>query len=109
MPRDKVLRLDQLRNKVAGQLEVEGKSHDVLQMDFATHHDFAAAAEGSADGVEALRTTVQKVVPTLDAETIDRLNMDQAQAIIAFSGAGIEAVERLFPNAVRPESETSPA
>jgi hypothetical protein len=103
-----VLRIEELRNRVAGQMEVAGELHDVLQMDFETHHDLNVA-DGTANGIDALRVAVQKVVPSLAAETVARFNLDQAQAILTLSGAGITGVERMFPNAIGPESSTSPA
>lgn len=108
----KILRIKNLRDIVAGEVEVERpdgsvEKHNVLQMDFDAHQALAAA-EGSAESITVLREIVQKVVPTLAAETVGTFNPDTAQAILTLSGAGIDAVEKLFPNAVSPEPPTSP-
>jgi hypothetical protein len=105
----KILRIADLRAAIAGRMEDTASApHDVLQMDFETHHDLKSA-EGSADAIDVLRAAVRKVVPTLSDDEIAKYNMKQAEAILMLSGAGIAAVERLFPNAVRPESLISPA
>lgn len=105
----KVLYLDELRNRVAGQFDLDGKKHDVLQIDFETHQRLTAS-DGTADSLAAIRESVRKVAPTLTEEQLLGMNLDMAQAVLTLSGAGIAAVEVMFPNAVRPESSsTSPA
>lgn len=103
----KVLRLDTLANKVAGQVDVGGKLHDVLQLSLRRQQRILAPKEG--DDIDAVLENVRVAVPTLSDGEIDGLNFDQTQAILALSSANIDAVERLFPNAVSPEqAPTSP-
>ena len=108
MSSKKVLKLNALRNPVAGQIELaDGSVHDVLTMDFGTHHSLESA--DAKDSVSAVREAVRKVVPSLTDQEVDALQIEEGQAIMTLSGAGIEAVEKMFPNAVRPEGQTSPA
>jgi hypothetical protein len=105
----KILSIAELRKRTAGEMEFEdGERHDVLQMDFETHQRLSAV-DDSPDSFAVLRDVVRKVVPSLRDEQIMGLTPEIAQAILTMSGAGIAAVERLFPNAVRPEGQTSPA
>lgn len=102
----KKVRLDAIRAPVLGVVVFEGTDHEVRQMNFETHHLLESVRE-SGD-VAGLRQAVASVVPTLTAEQVGRLNFDQAEAILSIAGGNIAKVEQLFPNAVSPETPTSP-
>lgn len=106
----KILRLTDLQAKIVGQVEgPTGVVHDVRPLTFDTHQRLATA-EGSENSMTELQACVRAVVPTMTPEEIGQLTTESAQAILMLAGAGIEAVERMFPNAVRPETpSTSPA
>lgn len=102
----KILRIDVLRARVVGQIDLDGAKHDVRPMTFAAHALLASAEDKNS--IAAMREAVHLVVPTLTGEQLDALDADIGKAILTLAGAGIEAVEQAFPNAVSPESPTSP-
>ena len=106
----KILRIAEIQSSVVGQMEWPvGTIHDVRPLTFDTHQRLQHA-ESSADSLSELRACVAEVVPTMATEDLGRLAATSAQAILMLAGAGIEAVEKMFPNAVRPETpSTSPA
>lgn len=106
----KILRVAEIQATVVGRVEgPTGVLHDVLPLTFDTHQRLAAA-EGSANSLAELRACVESVVPTMSAAEVGGLTAQSAEAILMLAGAGIEAVEKMFPNAVRPETPpTSPA
>lgn len=101
----KIVRLAELRGIIVGQIEDNsGVTHDVLNnLDFDEHQRLKES-ETNGDGVIAMRDAVKRVVPTLSDKEIGTINSEQAQAILMLAGAGLAAVERLFPNAVRSET-----
>lgn len=110
MTTTKILRIAEIQAALAGQVEgPTGTIHDVRPLTFDTHQRLTAA-DGSGDSVAELRACVEAVVPTMTAAEVGGLTSASAQAILMLAGAGIEAVEKMFPNAVRPAtSSTSPA
>lgn len=100
----KVVRLAPLRDLVAGQIEDNsGKVHDVRQLDFDENQRLAEA-DGTANGITAIRNAVKRVVPTMSDAEIGTLTTDQAQVILTLAGAGMQAVEKLFPNVLGSET-----
>lgn len=106
----KMLTIDTLRRRVVDTITVDGKRHDVLALDFATHEMLEKSETLSpGEGVAAVRRAVKYVVPTLTDEEIGRLEVDHAQQILMLANSNVEVVEKMFPNAVRPETtSTSP-
>lgn len=95
----KKLRIAELCNSVAGTMEdLAGQDHNVLQLDLETQQ----AIEQGDGSMETVRAAVKKAVPTLPDGEIGKYTFDQLQAILMMAGAGIDAVEKAFPNAVRP-------
>lgn len=106
MSQKKILRIDVLRSRIVGEIEIDGASHNVKPMTFAAHQTLEGADDRSS--IAAMRDAVRLVVPTLSDEQLASLDADIGKAILTLAGAGIEAVEALFPNAVSPEGPTSP-
>jgi hypothetical protein len=106
----KILRVAEIQAEVVGQMESHtGAVHDVRPLTFDTYQRLTAA-DATANSLLELRACVEAVVPTLTTEEVGQLTAASAQAILTLAGAGIEAVEAMFPNAVRPETpSTSPA
>lgn len=106
----KILRVAEIQAASVGQVEgPTGVVHDVRPLTFDTHQRLAAA-EGAANSLAELRACVEAVVPTMSAAEVGGLTSASAEAILMLAGAGIEAVEKMFPNAMRPETPpTSPA
>lgn len=109
MAETKVFDIDRLRNRLAGRIKVDGVEHDVLQVKGGTYQSLRAAAPGEA--MERVYRAVAEVCPSLTAEQVSALNLDQANAIIGIAGLGVEAVEKLYPNEESPAAaavSTSP-
>ena len=106
----KILRIDALKNTVAGVLEIDGAEHNVLQPTLRAQQVVLALQESAtSENLAELLKAVRQVVPSLSDEQFESLNTDQALAIMTLAGGNIEAVEKAFPNAVGPESNsTSP-
>ncbi len=103
----KVFDIDRLQNAVAGTIKVDGVPHAVLQITGAQQQSFRAARAGEAG--ERMYEIVAACVPTLTHERVLAFNRDQVAAIFGVSGAGVAAVEALFPpNVESPATSTSP-
>lgn len=111
MSSKKVLRIAELRNAVAGQIEDStGRLHDVRQIDLETYQAFKNPPDG-VDEFEYIFEVAKKLVPSLPLEELQSLGLEAARAITMMAGGGIDLVEAQFPNAVRPATavSTSPA
>lgn len=101
------LRFESVRRRVAGEIEIDGCIHPVLQMDVATQETLEKPDPG--DGLKVAREAVRKLVPSITNEDLGVLYFDDLEKILMLAGAGLEAVEKAFPNASGPEGQTSPA
>lgn len=104
----KVVNLDRLNNAVAGRVEVDKVKYDVLKATGRTIQSIRAAR--GAESSMAMFEAVRKCIPTLpDGREFD-FHMEQATIVFGIATAGVEAVEAMFPNVLRPEKDpTSPA
>ena len=100
-----VVSISTARKKIMGPIMVDGVEHDVRQLDFGTNHRIGEA-EGSARYLDVIRDAVRTVCPTLSVEQVDAMGLDEGQVILLYAGAGIEAVEKMFPNVVSPGTVT---
>lgn len=107
----KILRLDLIESPIAGTMELaNGDRHDVLQPTVRQQQVLVAVEQnpGAADFLEMYRV-VRELVPTLTDDQFGALSNEQVTAIVTMASGNIEAVEKLFPNAVSPETvPTSP-
>lgn len=105
----KVLRARDLRDVVAGEYEDnDGYTHVVRSMDFDTFQALQSKPD-DVDDFAHLKGIVRQLVPTLSESELGKVTFDGAKAITTLASVGIEAVEALYPNAVGPASQTSPA
>jgi hypothetical protein len=110
-----VLRVAELRNAVAGQMQdFAGNVHDILSITHEQHQGLMATHVANPDAptpdeMTRVRRLVEQLVPTLSKEEILKYNLEICKAITATATAGIKAVESAYPNAVGPASMTSPA
>ncbi len=103
----KVFDVDRLGATVAGYITVNKRRHDVLQIKGRQQQSLRSAT--GRQYTERLYQVVAEVAPTLTPEEVGELNVDQANAIMGVSGAGVEAIEALYPpNADSPATPTSP-
>ena len=100
-----VVSITTAKKKVIGQMEVDGVMYDVFQLNFDQSQRIDAA-EG-AEVLPTIHTIITEVMPMLPATTLGQVSIDDGKVIIAFAGAGVRAVEAMFPNAVKPEDPTS--
>lgn len=103
---NKVISISTAKKKVMGTIVVDGVEHEVLQLDFGTNQALMHS-DGTSAYLGAIRDAIATICPTLSPETIDRLGLDDGQVILLYAGAGVKAVEAMFPNAVSPETQTS--
>ena len=103
----KIVSISTAKKKIMGTINVDGVDHEVHQLDFDTNQ-MLEETEGTAKYIGAIRLAAAKVCPTLSAETIGQLGIDDGTAIVLFAGGGVRAVEVMFPNVVSPETPTSP-
>jgi hypothetical protein len=94
------------RRKIMGTIEVNGVKHEVHQLTFGINQSINAA-EGTARALVAVQDAVREVCPTLPEETLAAMSLDDGQVVLLFAGAGVRAVEAMFPNAVSPETPIS--
>ncbi len=103
---EKILDLGQIRNR-SGRVRLEdGTQHDVFPTKGRTYRGLRAATKEEA--VDKVYAAAKECIPSATAEQIDELTLEQANAVLAIAGAGIAAVEALYPNAVSPATSTSP-
>ena len=89
--------------KPAGVVTIDGAEYPVLKMN-GYQYDRAGRLQSKTEAYELVAELIPSLAPNHLA-----LDQDQCAAIIALSGDGIAAVERLFPkNAPSPEGPTSP-
>lgn len=90
---------------VAGIIKVKDISYDVLKFNGLQYQQVQLMSNNTP--VSEMYDLVAAVVPSLpDSErmTFDR---DMCGLVLMMAGQGVEAVERLFPNAPSPETSTS--
>lgn len=109
----KILRLDRIQHPVAGQFQLEpnGTIHDVLQPTVSGQQALVAIeSDPSAKReIAELHALVRALVPSLTDEEFGKLTDPQITAIVTLASSNIDIVEKLFPNAVSPETDpTSP-
>lgn len=99
--------IEELRNPVAGVIEVNGEPYNVLK--FRGHQYQEAASFDGETSMMRFYELVAKVVPSLPWDAVLEFDAAQCAALLVMAGQGIAAVERLFPNAVSPDGgSTSP-
>jgi hypothetical protein len=103
----KVIAISTARKKVMGQIDVDGVLTDVHQLDFGTMQ-MLEAAEATSNYLSAVRDAVVALCPSLSAEQVSNMGLDDGRMIVLYAGGGVRAVEAMFPNAVSPETPTSP-
>lgn len=107
----KILRLDLIESPVAGQFSLgDGKEHDVRQPNIRQQQILVAIEQApSAEGLLEMQAVVRQLVPSLSDEQFGSLSNEQLQAIVTLASSNIDVVEKMFPNAVSPETaQTSP-
>lgn len=112
----KVLNVDKLAGKEGRELVISGKTHKVNGMTVGSFVEGILAAEELAKSdslvaqVNATITMILRSVPTLERETLEGLELEQLQAIVAFvRGDEVEGVttkvEKANKKAAKPDSE----
>lgn len=104
----KVIDLRSLQNAIAGKVELNEGVHDVRRFNA---EQYQAALTLSADPQQAIERTVRLVLecaPTIPEAIARKLNPEALTLIITLASQGIDAVEKLFPNAAGPGPSTSP-
>lgn len=107
----KILRLDLIESPVAGQFDLgDGKLHDVLQPTIRQQQILISIESNpTAASFDEMHAVVRALVPSLSDEQFGALSNEQVTAIVTMATGNIDAVEKLFPNAVSPETPpTSP-
>lgn len=102
----KVISIVTARKKVMGTILVDGIEHAVHQLDFGTNQKLQET-DATSGYLGSVRDALRAVCPTLTEGTIDAMGLDDGQAILLYAGAGVKAVEAMFPNVVSPETQTS--
>jgi hypothetical protein len=102
----KVLSLTELRNPVAGVIELNGEQHKVMKYT-GVQYQRAALFRPESPAIE-LYDLVKAVVPSLEQDVLLSLDKDLCSAILMLASQGIQAVELYFPNAPGPKAQTSP-
>lgn len=104
----KVIDLRTLQNAIAGKIELNEGVHDVRKF---TAEQYQLAIRPAVDPDENIERTVQLVlgcVPTLEEAQVRKFDAAVLTAIVTLASQGVDAVEKLFPNAESPEPPTSP-
>lgn len=103
----KVVSLTQLRDPVAGHVELDGTTYAVRKLTGGQYERLSAMTADSP-AVDAYNL-VQEIVPDLPDEVRLALDKDLVAVIMTLASNGIKAVEALFPNGKSPETRsTSP-
>lgn len=110
MADQKILRLKDVASRVAGHIELDdGRQLPVLRITGVRYHDLLSTEDLAERGLLSI-DVARECVPDLASDDFARLTIEEVHAITAIASSGIEAVEQLFPNAVRPATaSTSPA
>lgn len=103
----KIVSISTTRRRVVASVEIDAKLYDVHAI-VANDHAELKVAEDAGD-VPGMVAIARRLVPEAPEEAFGRMEQEQLQQILILAGTGIEAVEKMFPNAVRPETSTSPA
>lgn len=105
---NRIFDLDALRRRVAGRIRIAGTEYDVLQLTGATVQSLRRT-DDPAGAFERALAASRRCAPDVPADAMTDLNVDQIMAIVTMAGAGIAAVEVMFPNVNSPEqAPTSP-
>lgn len=97
----KVLILRNVQSRVAGQVELDdGSTHDIRRINGL--HAQELVATDSSQRVLRLYAIARECIPTANAEDINGLDTEAINAIVSVASRGIDEVEALFPNAIRP-------
>src|ERR1043166_1318801 len=83
----------------------DGSEHVVLQTPGRVSQAHKPAPAG--ERADRAYAAAKELVPTATSEQIDDLSLTQVDALLTLAGAGIQAVEDRYPNAVSPAASTS--
>lgn len=96
----KILNLDKLTKKEGKEIVLFGKTHAVDGMTVGNFIETTLAAESLAQEtslvkqVEATIDMIQRSVPSVDRKDLEKLALEQLQAIVAFiRGDAVEGIE----------------
>lgn len=109
MAESKVFAIGRFR-KPAGRIALEdGTEHDVIQIKSHIYHTLNAARGEGLAYIDALHAAVRELVPTLSDQQAGELTANDENDIVAISGLGVEAVEKMYadPNVASPPTSTS--
>lgn len=100
--------IDRLKRSIAGPATINGVRHDVRQPTGRVIQKVRTATRET--GTERLYEAVEACVPSLTADEVLDLTVDQVTGLWAIACGGIEAAKAMFPNVYGPEADQiSPA
>lgn len=116
LPPTPTVNLDTLLAPVAGVVRLFGRAHDVQQLDGAGYHTLYVVETGAHQDLRPLYAIVERHVPSLTSEELERLTPEVVGAILAIASGRIRQVEAMLapaadaerddPNGARREEST---
>lgn len=90
---------------IAGTVTVFGETHDVRDLD---GDDYRLLNNGSDPDIVGMYGLVEKLIPTLGTEKVNRLSGKQLALIVKIADGRVREVEAQFPNDSGPETTETP-
>jgi len=104
----KVIDLRSLQNAIAGKVELNDGVHDVRKLTAEQYQIVLGNQEADEATQLALSIDMAAECTGIPIEAIRKFPPDAIRGIVTLAGAGVAAVEKLFPNGNSPEASTSP-